>query len=395
MINDDAINPPLAGRYNAFMPGDKPSSRRDFLRGRSAAKALLDAARSVAAPAADSFDGPNAAPSRWGGAERLSIAAAQVHTSRRAMACEFAIQYHAADGPNAADAALAALNLVQELENQLSVYREHTEVAEINRAAAEHAVEVEPRLFTLLQLCHWLHAASGGAFDITSGPLSRTWGFFKREGRLPSEAEVAAALVNVGFQHVDLNDDHRTIRFDQPGVEINFNSIGKGYALDRVAELMSERNVSDYLCHGGRSSVLARGRDRGGYVDGWAIGVPHPHHLDQHVGQIVLQDDALGTSGAGTQFFEAAGRRFGHLIDPRTGWPAEGVYTATAVASTAAEADALATAFYILGPAGAAEYCAEHKNIGAVLVCPREGADAETFDVHAFNLNGRWMPSAS
>jgi len=376
------------------MPSDKPSSRREFLRGRSAARALMNAAQALADKASASFEAvtpptTSALPSR-----RWAADAAHVHTSRRAMACEFAVEYHAADGPEAADAVLAALDLVDALENQLSIYRDHAEVSEINRAAARHAVDVEPRLFTLLELCAWLHAATGGAFDITSGPLSRTWGFLKREGRLPSDEEIADARQNVGFQHVELDPDHRTVRFLQAGVEINFNSIGKGYALDRVAELLGKRGVSDYICHGGRSSVLARGRDRAGDTGGWSVAVPHPHKLDQSVGEIILRDEALGTSGAGTQFFEASGRRFGHLIDPRTGWPAEGVYTATAVAATAAEADALATAFYINGPAGASEYCAEHKNVGAVLVCPREGA-ADAIDVHVFNLDAtRWTPAA-
>jgi thiamine biosynthesis lipoprotein len=126
------------------------------------------------------------------------------------------------------------------------------------------------------------------------------------------------------------------------------------------------------------------------------VAVPHPQHLEQEVGHIILRDDALGTSGAGTQFFEAEGHPIGHLIDPRTGWPAEGIYTATAVAPTAAEADALATAFYITGPAGTSEYCAEHKNIGGVLVCPREAETTDEFDVHVFNLDAtRWLPSAS
>lgn len=310
------------------------------------------------------------------------------------MACEFAIQYHAADS-HYAEAALAALDLVDQLEDQLSIYRPHTEVSEINRTAAKCADEVEPRLFSLLELCAWLHATTGGTFDITSGPLSRTWGFLKREGRLPSDDEIAAAMEVVGFENVELDPDHRTIRFLKPGVEINFNSIGKGYALDRVAELMSERGVTDYLSHGGSSSVLARGRDRSNDFGGWAIGVPHPHRRDDYVGQIILRDEALGTSGAGTQFFEIDGRRYGHLIDPRIGRPTEGVYTATAIAATAAEGDALATAFYINGPAGASEYCAEHKNVAAVLVCPREGAAADAFDVHAFNLDAkRWIPGA-
>lgn len=310
------------------------------------------------------------------------------------MACEFAIEYHAADGATTGDAALAALDLVEEIEAQLTIYRDASDVLTINRLAAAEPVEVEPRLFGLLEMCVTIHAETGGAFDITSGPLSRAWGFLKREGRLPAEAEIADATDIVGLHHVSLDPSHRTITLSKPGVEINFNAVGKGYALDRVAELLAERGVGDYLCHGGGSSVLARGRDRGGGWDGWSVGVPHPIERERTIGEIILHDEALGTSGAGTQFFEVEGRRFGHLIDPRTGWPAEGVYTATAVAATGAEADALSTAFYIMGPGDTAEYCAAHPEVGAVMVCPREGAPG-AFDVHAFNLNdGRWIPSA-
>ena len=382
------------------MPDKKPTSRRDFLRGHGIARTLLDAARGVAGTAASSFDKKELAASTGNSTavrHRTSADVAHIQTSRRAMACEFAIEYHAADGADAAAAALEGLDLIERLEDQLSVYRDHTEVAEINRLAAQCAVRVEPRLFSLLELCDWIHASTHGAFDITSGPLSRVWGFHKREGRLPSQDEIDAAILSVGFNHLQLEPTMQTIRFGRPGVEINFNSIGKGYALDRVAELMSERGVDDYLAHGGRSSVLTRGRDRGGDTAGWSVSVPHPHELERAVGDVVLRNQALGTSGSGTQFFEIEGRRFGHLIDPRTGSPASGVYTATAVAPTAAEADALATAFYILGPGGTSEYCASHPEAGAILVCPREDDHSgQLFDVHTFNLHdGRWLPAST
>jgi thiamine biosynthesis lipoprotein len=371
------------------MASEKPTSRREFLRGRAAARALLDKVYSltetVTQALPESLGGPPAAE------RRPSAASAHLCASRRAMACEFAIEYHAADGAAAGDAALAALDLVEEIEAQLTIYRDASNVLTINRLAAAGPVEVEPRLFGLLELCASIHAETGGAFDITSGPLSRSWGFLKREGRLPAEAEIADAMAVVGLHHISLDAERSTIKLSRPGVEINFNAVGKGYALDHVAELLAERGMGDYLCHGGGSSVLARGRDRGGGWDGWSVGVPHPIERERTIGKIILHDEALGTSGAGTQFFEVQGRRFGHLIDPRTGWPAEGVYTATAVAATGAEADALSTAFYIMGPGGTAEYCAAHPQVGAVMVCPREAAPG-AFDVHVFNLNdGRWI----
>lgn len=375
------------------MESEKPTSRRDFLRGKAAARAVLDAVQTLADRATTALPG-GVAGSSAAGRGPAAKAGPHLYASRRAMACEFAVQYHAGDAATA-DGALAALDLVEEIEAQLTIYRDASDVLTINRLAASQAVEVHPGLFSLLELCAWLHAETAGAFDISSGPLSRAWGFLQREGRLPDEAEVAAALAVVGFEHVELNPAERTVRFLTPGVEINFNAVGKGYALDRVAQLLADRGVDDYLCHGGQSSVLARGRDRTSSTQGWRVGVPHPYQLDRHVGEIVLSDEALGTSGSGTQFFEAEGRRFGHLIDPRTGWPSEGVYTATVVARTGAEADALSTAFYIMGPGGAAEYCAAHPDIGAVLVCPREG-DHLASDIHVFNLeSGRWQPSVN
>ncbi len=324
-----------------------------------------------------------------------AAAAAKLHVTRRAMACEFSLQYHAADGSAANDAAMAALDLIDELEAQLTIFRETSEIIEINRRAGVKPVPVESRLFSLLELCVWLQAETRGAFDLTSGPLSRLWGFLRREGRVPAASEIAEALRSVDGGNIVLDHAAGTIEFHAADIEINLNAVGKGYALDRASEVLVQRGVDDFLMHGGGSSVSARGRDRGDPTPGWRIGVPHPHERHRHVGEIVLRDEALGTSGAGTQFFMENGRRYGHLIDPRTGWPAEGVFTATAVATTAAEADALSTALYILGPGGAAEYCATHPDIGAVLVCPPDGNNSpDAFDVHAFNLDShRWRPA--
>ena len=188
---------------------------------------------------------------------------------------------------------------------------------------------VEPRLFAILQLAQQLYRDTDGALDITSGPLSEMWGFSRRQGRLPSDVEIAAALERVGMDDVVLDAANQTVAFRRPGVTLHLNSIGKGYALDRMAELLDADGVGHYLLHGGRSSVLARGDCPGGGRPGWTIGVPHPLRPADRLAELYLVDQALGTSGSGTQFFQHGGRRYGHLLDPRTGWPATGVYSAT------------------------------------------------------------------
>jgi thiamine biosynthesis lipoprotein len=329
-------------------------SRREFLTGRGVARALTGKLQ------------------QWADQRvRQATDAASLHVqaTRRAMACEFEVQYHA-DDVQAAEPVMQALDLIEEIETQLTIYRDTSEVIEINSSAPDRPLSVEPHLFALLEQAGRLFRETHGAFDITSTPLSRIWGFLRRQGRLPTAEEIEAALARVGFDRVVLDDSNRTIRYLEPGVEINLNSIGKGYALDRAAALLDEQGVKDYLWHGGRSSVLARGRNRADGRECWTLGLPDPLEPGRRLAEFYLRDRALGSAGGGTQFFEHEGERYGHVIDPRTGWPAQGVYTATTLAPSAAEADALATALFVLGPAAAAEYCAAHPKVAGVLVGP-------------------------
>jgi thiamine biosynthesis lipoprotein len=152
-------------------------------------------------------------------------------------------------------------------------------------------------------------------------------------------------------------------------MELNLGSIGKGYALDRASERLLAAGVGDFLLHGGQSSVLARGsRQSGTARDGWTVGIHDPLRRGRRIGQLRLRDRALGTSGSANQSFRHHGRRYAHILDPRTGWPAEGVWSATVLAPTAAEADALSTAFYVMGADAAFRYCRARPDLAAVLV---------------------------
>ncbi len=264
------------------------------------------------------------------------------------------------------------------------MFRETSEVSRLNRLAAIEPIPVEPRLFALLERARQLHHDTAGAFDITAGPLSKVWGFYRREGRLPDEAQLREALACVGMQHVELDKDQETVKFLKSGLEINLGSIGKGYALDRCGELFAATGITDFLLHGGNSSVLARGSMAGGGPAGWDVGLPNPLVPGERLAEIHLRGRGLATSGSGTQFFVHEGRAYGHILDPRTGWPAEGVLTSTVLAPTAAEADALSTAFYVLGPIGAETYCRAHPAVGAILVC-RQQRDSR-LEIKAFGL---------
>jgi thiamine biosynthesis lipoprotein len=293
--------------------------------------------------------------------------------TRQAMATAFDV-FLPFGTAHAQAAAEAALDEIDRLEDQLSVFRPDSEVSRLNQRAAQGAVPLEKRLFELLQQAAQLHAATDGAFDITTGALTKVWGFHRREGRLPSDAELAATRARMGMQHVVLDPAQRTVRFLVPGLEINLGSIGKGYALDRAAAILrDEFGIRDALLSGGQSSILALGTAGEGQ-GGWEVGIRHPWKPARRLTRLVVRDRAVATSAASFQHFEHAGRKLGHLLDPRTGWPAEGLASATVLAPTAAEADALATAFFILGVEKAHACRENHPEVGALLLPEVEGA---------------------
>jgi thiamine biosynthesis lipoprotein len=290
-----------------------------------------------------------------------------LRASRRAMATLFEVLLPFGS-PLAQPAAEAALDLIDELEDQLTVFRDHSEVSRLNATAGDRSVEVAPNLFDLIEFSAHITRDTQGAFDIATGALTKAWGFFRREGRVPTPAERAEAMGRTGTRFIALDRNRRTVRYLRKGLEINLGGIGKGYALDRAAELLShEWNAFSALLHGGTSSVRAVGTPRG-QPRGWPVSIKHPWDADRRLGTIYLTGNALGTSAATFQHFEYNGRKLGHLLDPRTGWPAEGIEQVSVLAATAAEADALSTAFFVLGAEPTARFCRTRPDVGVVLL---------------------------
>ncbi len=299
---------------------------------------------------------------------RAAAADHWIRIHRRAMACRFEITL---SGEDAADvpAARAALDEADRLEEALSVFRDTSHLTAINRTAADAPVAIDAELFALLDTCRRLHDDTGGAFDITSTPLSRCWGFLHREGRLPPLDAIDSARALVGMTHVALDAGAQAVRFAKPGVELNMGSIGKGYAVQRMCDLLARRGAPHALVSAAGSSIAALG----GRGRGWEIDLHSRQRAGTPLARVFLRNGALATSGAGEQFIEVDGRRYGHVLDPRTGWPASGVLSATAIAGDAATADALATAFLVGGVDLARAYCASHPETLAV-VFPDDGS---------------------
>lgn len=310
---------------------------------------------------------------------------ALLRASRRAMATTFevAIPYGT---PHALQAAEAALDLIDELEEQMTVYRDTSEVSRLN--AAGRADEVEPQLFALLERCATLTRDTEGAFDVACGALVKCWGFYKREGRIPTGTELNAAMARTGFRHVILNADTQAVRFARPGVELNLGAVGKGYALDRAAELIREQfGIRSALLHAGGSSVRAIGRPPTDFR-GWRVSVRHPHDDHRTLGSVFLDDEALGTSADTYQHFEYNGRRYGHVLDPRTGRPVGGTRSASCIAPTAADADAISTAFFVAGASWTTDYCSTRDHLRAVVLGEADSPTTHNLPVTKYDPPG-------
>lgn len=337
----------------AASPAANPMDRRDFL----SPSRLATSAGQVLALIGD-LESPEPLHDQEASLLRLAW---------RAMATTFEIIVSYGT-PNAVPLAEQAFAYLDTLESQLTVYRDSSEISQLNRMAGHVAVRVEPGLFALLRLAKQIHAESEGAFDISAGALIKAWGFFKGPRRVPPPEELAQVRERVGMAHVELNEAESSIRFLRPRMEINLGSIGKGYALDRLNGFIGERGaLPSMLLHGGYSSVYAKGVSPGD-ARGWPIVIRHPWEPARKLATVWLRDAALGTSAATWQHLEYNGKKLGHVLDPRTGWPASGIASCSVVAPSGAEADALSTAFFVGGLDLARKYIASHPNVGAILL---------------------------
>lgn len=322
------------------------SDRREFLRGWGGAKDLAPVKAEPTPSDSGASAEENSAAHRF-----LPL----LHISRPAMATLFEAFVPSEHRGLGIDVAIEALECLETLEEAMSVYRASSELSKINARADKEWTAVEPSLFALIQRAIFLSIMTEGAFDITARPLTRLWQQARRLGREPTQEELLAARERVGTDHIELDEHNHRIRFNRPGVELDLGAIGKGYALDVIASAMQESGAIQCALHGGQSSVLAWGGrpDRRGELQPWSFGVGHPLRPEKRLAEIRVLEGALGTSGSARQFFYVDGRRLCHVIDPRTGLPVEGVLAVTVLAKSAAIADALSTAFFVLGPESA------------------------------------------
>jgi thiamine biosynthesis lipoprotein len=285
----------------------------------------------------------------------MSTRLCRIEESADAMGSTFSIVLYGDDQSCMEKAVKASFSEVERIESVLSAYRPGSEWNRVNREAAKQSVRVSPEVFSLLARCLDYSRRSEGAFDISVGPLLRAWGLVRGTGRVPGASELAEARAGVGHRHVCIDPENSTVRFDRPGVEIDPGGIGKGYAVDRVVDVLKGMGFKKALVAGAASSLYGLGAPPG-EPRGWRVDIPDPTNPRRSAAQAFLKDLSLSTSGSYEKSFWAGDRVYSHIIDPRTGYPAQGVVLVSVAAPLATDSEAWTKPCFILGRQWAAKH---------------------------------------
>lgn len=230
------------------------------------------------------------------------------------------------------------------IEAGMSTYRADSEITRVNERAAGGPVPVSAELYDLVRRSIELSKLSGGAFDITYDSVGQLYDF--RKHVRPTDAEIAARLPQIDYRHLVLEPAGPTIRFATPGTRINLGGIAKGYSVERVIALLRAAGVRHALATAGGDTRLLG--DRHGKP--WVVGIRDPDDAGKLVTKLALEDEAISTSGDYERFFDEGGRRYHHILDPRTGKSATGVRSVTIVGPDAVMTEGLTKTVFIKGP---------------------------------------------
>ncbi len=270
------------------------------------------------------------------------------------MACLYTIDAYATDADRLPSILEQALDEVDRIDRLMSHYKPESPLSKINREAGASPVTVEPELYDFIAEALRYSRDSDGAFDITVGPLMKVWGFFRGEGRPASDKDVESVRPLIGWQHLIMNPEHHTIRFDRPGVELDLGGIAKGYAVDRVVRILRASNVGAALISAGGSTTYGLGAPPGRKA--WTVSIEDPVDRNKIARGVDLRDRALSVAGSSEKSFEVDGVRYSHIMDPRTGRPVQGVLSVAVISKTGTEGDALDDALFVLGPIRSRNY---------------------------------------
>lgn len=284
--------------------------------------------------------------------------------SQRLMGTEMEITVVSADEKEAHKAIDAAFAEISRIERMMSAYMPDSPISMINKSAGEAPVKADAELIGLVKRAVEYAGMTDGGFNIAVGPLIRLWKIADG-GDIPDKNEINRAQGLINYKNIIIDEKQGTIFLRKKGMSIDLGGIAKGYASDRAKAILKQHDITS-----GIAAVAGDINAFGRKVDGskWRIGIQHPRKKDEFIGVIELQDEAVSTSGDYERFFIKDGRRYHHIIDPKTGGPSDKCQSVTIVAKEAVATDALATGIFVMGHEKGMELVERLPNIGAVIV---------------------------
>jgi len=255
-----------------------------------------------------------------------------------------------------------AFDEMARIEQLMSTYIPDSEISRINRAAGKKAIAVSPEVEEVLREGIYWSEQSGGAFDITVEPLVQLWDFDGEKEIIPGESTIRKTATLVNYRNIEIKD--RTVRLKRRGMAINVGGLAKGYAVDRAISILRSR-VSNGIVNAG-GDLFAFGQKS--KQNSWTIGLQHPRKPQDLLAAFAVKNQAVATSGDYQRYFIKDGIRYHHIFDPQTGRPARLMISATIITTEVMDADALATAVFVMGPDKAIEWVDSMENVEAMLV---------------------------
>lgn len=277
--------------------------------------------------------------------------------SHNAMATVFEIIIIHEDARYAEQSAYQAFCELDRLEQELSRFIENSDISRINNSGMNQPVRVGLDAFECLEQCARLSRDTKKAFDVTVGPLLKCWSNGDRTFRTPSKKELIHARESTGMHRVHLDKNQLTVTLRSDRMCIDLGGFGKGYAVDCMAKVLDDWDITSALIHGGTSSVLALSVPPG--EKGWHVTIRNPKDYNHTISHLYLRNRAISGSGI---------RKGQHIIDPQTAFPVNRKHAAWAISTTAAASDALSTAFMIMSPEEIKDYCLNNDDIQAIII---------------------------
>ncbi len=265
-------------------------------------------------------------------------------------------------GKRAIDSAILEIKRIDSL---ISEWIPSSETSLINDNAGIKPVKVSDELFNLIERSIKVSEITSGAFDITFASVNNIYQFDRQEHALPAPDTIRSLVKKVGYERIFLSREARTVMLAEQGMKIGFGGIGQGYAANKAKEMMREMGIKSGVVNAS-GDIVAWGKREDG--SDWEVGIGDPKNPEKYIAWLKAAETAIVTSGNYEKFFTTKGIRYGHIIDPRTGYPSTGLKSVTIICPEVELADALATGVFVLGEKEGMELIEQLRGIECVLV---------------------------